>query len=189
MSTQRTLVTSEDLLDISARLSARGRRCELVKGEVIEMAPAGGIHGVVAQRIAHRVSNYVDPRNLGLVFAAETGFLLQRDPDTVRAPDVAFVSGERLLEDEPPSGYVDVVPDFVVEVVSPNDSASYVQGKVEDWLRAGARLVWAVFPATRSVAVYRSLQEAQVLSENETLDAVPVFDDFSVPVRELFSTR
>ncbi len=189
MSTQSTLVTSEDLLDISARLSAKGRRCELVRGEVIEMAPAGGIHGKIANTISFHLTHFVRERDLGIVFAAETGFILQRDPDTVRAPDVAFVSRERLLEDEPPSGYVNVVPDFVVEVVSPNDSASYVQGKVEDWLRADARLVWAVFPATRSVAVYRSLQEAQVLSENETLDAVPVFDDFSVLVRELFSTR
>ena len=79
-----------------------------------------------------------------------------------------------------------IVPDFVVEVVSPNDSASAVQAKVEDWMKAGTRLVWVVYPETCSVAVYRSLQEAQVLSSADTLNAEPVFDEFPVPVGDLF---
>ena len=185
MSAQRTLITVDDLPDISARLSAEGQRCELVRGELHKMAPAGARHGVVAQRIALRIGNYVETRELGYVFAAETGFIVQRHPDTVRAPDVAFVSKERLQGEVPP-GYMGIVPDFVVEVVSPNDSASAVQAKVEDWMKAGTRLVWVVYPETRSVAVYRSLQEAQVLSSVDTLNAEPVFDDFSVPVGDLF---
>ena len=185
MSAQRTLISADDLPDISARLSAKGRRCELVRGELIEIALSGARHGTIAQSIAFIIGSYVEPRELGYIFAAGTGFILQHNPDTVRAPDVAFVSKERLQGEVPP-GYMGIVPDFVVEVVSPNDSASAVQAKVEDWMRAGTRLVWVVYPETRSVAVYRSLQEARVLSSAETLDAKPVFDDFSVPVSDLF---
>ena len=141
---------------------------------------------MVAQRIALIIGNYVVGWDLGFVFAAETGFILQRDPDTVRAPDVAFVSKERLWQREIPPGYMGMAPDFAVEVVSPTDTASGVQAKAEDWLKAGTRFVWVVYPATRSVAVYRSLQEAQVLSEGDTLDAAPVFDDFALPLKGLF---
>ena len=185
MSAQRTLITADELLDISARLSDEGQRCELVRGELLEMAPAGARHGVVALRIALRIGNYVETRELGYVFAAETGFIIQRNPDTVRAPDVAFVSKERIQGEVPP-GYMGIVPDFVVEVVSPSDSASGVQAKVEDWLMVGTRLVWVVYPDTRSVAVYHTLQDAQVLSVTDTLDAEPIFDDFSVLVSDLF---
>lgn len=185
MSAQRTLVTADELLDISVRLSVKGQRCELVRGELLKMAPAGARHGRIANTIAFIITDYVRQRDLGAVFAAETGFIIQRHPDTVRAPDVAFVSKERLQGEVPP-GYMGIVPDFVVEVVSPNDSASAVQAKVEDWMRAGTRLVWVVYPETRSVAVYRSLQDAQVLSSAETLGAAPIFDDFSVPVGDLF---
>lgn len=136
-------------------------------------------------RLRLHLLSYVRQRDLGAVFASETGFIQQRHPDTVRAPGVAFVSHER-LQGEVPAGYMVIVPDFVVEVVSPNDSASVVQAKVEDWMKAGTRLVWVVYPETRSVAVYRSLQESQVLSSADTLNAEPVFDDFSVPVGDLF---
>ena len=185
MSAQRTLVIADELFDISARLSAKRQRCELVRGELIRIALSGARHGAIAQAIAYIIGSYVETRDLGYVFAPGTGFILQRHSDTVRAPDVAFVSKER-LQGEIPAGYLNIVPDFVVEVVSPNDSASTIQAKVEDWMRAGTRLVWVVYPETRSVAVYRSLQEAQVLSSADTLNAEPVFDDFSVRVGELF---
>ena len=185
MSAQRTLITADELLDMSARLSAKGQRCELVRGELIEIALSGARHGAIAQAIAFIIGSYVETRELGYVYATGTEFILQHNPDTVRAPDVAFVSKERLQGEVPP-GYMGIVPDFVVEVVSPSDSASAVQAKVEDWLRAGTRLVWVVYPETRSVAVYHTLQDAQVLSVTDTLDAEPIFDDFSVPVGDLF---
>ena len=123
---------------------------------------------------------------MGEVFAAGTGFLLRRDPDTVRAPDVAFVSSERLGTSEASSGFLERAPDLAVEVVSPSDSAAAVQSKVEDWLGAGTRLVWVVYPDTRSVTVYRSLNEAEVLSEPDALDGAPVLTDLAVPVSDLF---
>ena len=185
MSAQRTLVTADELLEISARLSDEGKRCELVRGEIIKIPLSGARHGAIAQAIAFAIGRYVEPLELGYIFAQGTGFILQRNPDTVRAPDVAFVSKERLQGEVPP-GYMGIVPDFVVEVVSPSDSASGVQAKVEDWLKAGTRLVWVVYPDTRSVAVYHTLQDAQVLSVTDTLDAEPIFDDFSVLVSDLF---
>ena len=186
MSAQKTLVTLQQLPDISARLSANGQRCELVEGELTEMAPAGGLHGRIANSIAFLLTRFVREGELGWVFAAETGFVLHRDPDTVRAPDVAFVSRERLGTDAVPSGFIELAPDFVVEVVSPSDSASGVQAKVEDWLQAGTRLVWVVYPETTSVAAYPSLQQVQVLSEGDTLGAAPVLKDFSVAASDLF---
>ena len=96
------------------------------------------------------------------------------------------MSGERLGTDEAPAGFLKMAPDLAVEVVSPSDSAAAVQSKVEDWLGAGTRLVWVVYPDTRSVTVYRSLNEAEVLSEPDALDGAPVLPDFALPVSDLF---
>ena len=186
MSAQKAFVTAELLPGLSSRLSSEGKRTELVEGELVVMAPAGGRHGRIAHRAAVFITNHVLNRDMGEVFAAGTGFLLRRDPDTVRAPDVAFVSSERLGTDEAPAGFLKMAPDLAVEVVSPSDSAAAVQSKVEDWLGAGTRLVWVVYPDTRSVTVYRSLNEAEVLSEPDALDGAPVLTDFAVPVGDLF---
>ena len=175
MSAQKTLVTAELLPGLSSRLSSEGKRTELVEGELVVIAPGGGRHGRIAHRAAVFITNHVLNRDLGEVFAAGTGFLLRRDPDTVRAPDVAFVSSERLGTSEAPAGFVERAPDLAVEVVSPCDSAAAVQSKVEDWLGAD----------TRSATVYRSLHEVEVLSEPDSLDGAPVLTDFAVPVGDL----
>ena len=186
MSAQKTLVTAELLPGLSSRLSSEGKRTELVEGELVVMGPAGGRHGRIANIISYFLTQFSRDRQWGLVFAAETGFLLRRAPDTVRAPDVAFVSSERLGTGEAPAGFLELAPDLAVEVVSPSDSAADVQGQVEDWLGAGTQLVWVVYPDTRSVTVYRSLHEVEVLSEPAALDGAPVLTDFAVPVGDLF---
>ena len=183
MRTKKTTLTAEELL----RLSTTGRRYELVKGELFEMPPAGGRHGSVAMRIGIVLGSYVRANDLGEVFAAETGFILRRDPDTVRAPDAAFVDRERLPAGELPPGYLEMVPDLAVEVVSPGDSAREVLEKVADWMRSGVRLVWAIDLATRSVIVYRSLDDFDVLSEDDTLDGGRVIPGFSANLKDLFS--
>ena len=182
MSTQRTIYTAEDLM----RISSEGKRYELVKGELIEMAPTGGRHGRVAGRIGRRLGNFVEQNDAGEVFAAETGFRLAGNPDTVRAPDAAYVSKERLPSEEQLIGFPDLAPDLVVEVVSPSDSAGQVQAKVEEWLRAGVRLVWVVYPDTRSVVVYRALDEVVVLGPEDALEGEPALPGFSCPVSEIF---
>jgi Uma2 family endonuclease len=182
MSTPKTSHTAADL----TRITSQGKRCELVKGELVEMAPAGGRHGLIASRIDFRVRMHVQTENLGEVFAAETGFRLARNPDTVRAPDVAFVSRERLPAEDLLVGFPDLAPDLVVEVVSPSDTAGAVQAKLEDWLGSGSSLVWIVYPDTRSVAVYRSLDQVSILVQGDILDGGPVLPGFSCPVSELF---
>ncbi|MCH7621312.1 MAG: Uma2 family endonuclease [Chloroflexi bacterium] len=183
MRTKKTTLTAEELL----RLSTTGSRYELVKGELFEMPPAGGRHGGVAMQIGALLNAYVRAHSLGQVFAAETGFILRRDPDTVRAPDAAFVAKDRLPAGELPPGYLEMVPDLAVEVVSPGDSAREVREKVADWMRAGVRLLWAIDPATRSVTVYRSTDDFSVLSEDASLDGGQVIPGFSTNIKDLFS--
>ena len=182
MRTKKSTLSAEELL----RLSTTGRRYELVKGELFEMPPAGGRHGSVAMRIGALLNTYVRSHGLGEVFAAETGFILRRDPDTVRAPDAAFVANERLPAGELPPGYLEMVPDLAVEVVSPGDSAREVREKVADWMGAGVRLLWAIDPATRSVTVYRSPEDFDVLSDDDTLDGGRVIPGFSADINDLF---
>lgn len=182
MRIKKNILTAEELL----RLSTTGRRYELVKGELFEMPPAGGRHGSVAMQIGALLNAYVRAHSLGKVFAAETGFILRRDPDTVRAPDAAFVARERLPAGELPPGYLEMVPDLAAEVISPSDSARELGEKVADWLGAGVRLLWAIDPATRSVTVYRSLEDFDVLSEDDTLDGGRVIPGFSANIRDLF---
>ena len=133
------------------------------------------------------IGNHVLTRNLGRVFAAETGFLLQRGPDTVRAPDAAFVAGGRLAAGEVPAGFLEMAPDLAVEVVSPGDSAAAVRAKVDDWRRAGTRLVWVMYPETRSVTAHRPARPPTAVREPGALDGAPVFPDFKVPVRDFFT--
>ncbi len=142
-------ITAEEL----ARLQSPNTRTELVHGRLIIREPAGARHGRVAARLAMRLGVFVEAHDLGVVYAAETGFVLKRGPDTVRAPDVAFVCKARVPDPEPVS-FAEFAPDLVVEVLSPDDRPGEVLAKVADWLRAGARLVWVVDPARRLVRVY-----------------------------------
>ena len=183
----RPLVTAAELPDLSARLSVLGKRTELVGGDLIVMAPAGGRHGQVAHKAGLVIGNHVLGRGLGRMFAAETGFLLRRDPDTVRAPDAAFVSGERMGTDETPAGFLQLAPDFALEVVSPRDSQAAIRDKVADWMAAGTRLVWVLYPDTKAVEVHRQGQPPVAFHEADSLDGAPVFADFSVRVRDLFT--
>ena len=150
------------------------------------MAPAGGRHGQVAHKVGLFIGNHVLERNPGRVFAAETGFLLRRNPDTVRAPDAACMAGERLGAEETPAGFLEKAPDLVVEVVSPGDSAAAVRDKIRDWLEGGTRLVRVVYPETRSVVVHRQGGSPETFSGEDTSSGVPVLGGRSIRVRELF---
>ena len=182
MRVHKKLFTAAELL----KLSIPGKRLELVKGELFEMAPAGGRHGSVAMRLGILLGAYVIDHRLGETFAAETGFILRLNPDTVRAPDAAFVAADRLPGGEPPIGFVELAPDLAVEVLSPSDRPGEVAEKVEDWLRAGTRLVWVIDPATRSATVHRSLDDVQELSEDDRLDGEQVVPGFSCALGEVF---
>ncbi|MEO6596904.1 MAG: Uma2 family endonuclease [Planctomycetota bacterium] len=180
MSTQ-PVVTAEDLLTIHED----GYRHELVRGELRRMSAAAPLHGFVAMRIGRHLANFVEEHSLGAVFAAETGFVLERNPDTVLAPDVAFVRQERLPREFAP-GFFPGPPDLAVEVPSPRDSHGDVQEKVLSWLQHGARLVWVVDPKPRRVTVYRTTRDVLVLGAGDPLDGGDVVPGFTVSVEALF---
>jgi Uma2 family endonuclease len=138
-------------------------------------------------KLAQLLANHVEKQQLGVVYAAETGFILGRNPDTVRAPDVAFVSQSRADQIEDDTGFVPFAPDLAVEVVSPTDTFSAVEEKAFDWLSAGTRLVLLVDPATCCVHVYRSTDAIVVLREEDELIADDVVDKWRVQVREFFA--
>lgn len=129
---------------------------------------------------------FVRQHNLGRVTAAETGFVLARDPDTVRAPDAAFVTSERVTQQQRREGFFEGAPELAVEVVSPGDTAEEVQQKVQEYLQTGMRLVWIVYPRTRTIQAYHSLQNVHVFTVTEALDGGDVLPGFTVPVKDVF---
>ena len=164
-----------------------GFRYELVRGELKKMTPAGNEHGKITVKVTWRLAQHVEANQLGTVYAAETGFLISRDPDTVRAPDVAFVSRSRLEEVGVVEGYWPEAPDLVVEVISPNDNYSEVEEKVFDWLEAGTRMVVGVNPRQRTGTTYRSSTDIRVLKEGEVLDGADVVPGWQLEIAELFT--
>lgn len=162
-------------------------RQELIDGRLHEMEPPGAEHGIVAMRIARLLDRHVERARLGIVFASEVGFQLASDPDTVRAPDVAFIARERVPATGIPRGYWPGPPDLAVEVVSPNDGHSQVEGKALQWLDAGAHAVVVVDPPLRTATVYRARNDIRILSVGELLDLADVVPGWSPPVGELFA--
>jgi Uma2 family endonuclease len=160
-----------------------GRR-ELVRGECIEMSPTGGRHGRLTARLTTFLSRHVEDHGLGAVYGAETGFLIERDPDTVRAPDVAFVAADRVVETDE---FLPLAPDLAVEVLSPHDRYGDVDEKLHQWLAAGARHVWVVDPAAERVQVFRRDDHPLDLGPGETLDGSPVLPGFTLVIDELFA--
>ncbi len=150
------------------------------------MSPAGSEHGRIAANVLLSLAQHVKQKKLGTVYAAETGFLLGTGPDTVRAPDVAFVRKERLDELGPVAGYLPLAPDFVAEVVSPNDSYSQVKEKASAWIDAGVHMVLVVDPVTRTVQVYRSADNIVSLNREQQLDASDVVSGWSLSVADIF---
>jgi Uma2 family endonuclease len=180
MATIENVTTAEQLL-------AAGDlgRCELIRGELIRMSPAGSEHGRVVANITVPLGMFVKQHSLGTVFGAGTGFRIGRDPDTVRAPDVAFVTAQRLGAKLAP-GFFPGPPDLAVEVLSPGDRAGEVLAKVQDWLEAGCRAVWVADPRTRTVTVYRSPSDIVVLGKSETLSGGDLLPGFSLSASEFF---
>ena len=171
------LLTADELLHVRIP----DKRVELVRGVLVVREPAGGRHGRIAVNIAIELGGYVRAHVLGAVYAAGTGFTLARDPDTVRAPDVAFVHRDRLPTPEP-IGFPDLAPDLVVEVLSPGDRPGELLAKIADWLSAGTRLVWVIDPERRLARVYRQDGTERIVTAEETLEGEDVVPGFSCPL-------
>jgi len=166
------LVTADELL----QMPPQDHRYELIGGLLTMMSPAGGQHGLITNRISWLLNSHVVPRRLGVVFAAETGFRIQLNPDTVRAPDVAFVTNERFATIKDASKYIPFAPDLAVEVTSPHDTVAAVNEKARGWIAAGTRIVLVVVPEEQVVHVYRDQRTVEVLSGSDMLNA-----DVAVP--------
>ena len=182
--TQTQLLTADDLLG----LYSKGVRGELIRGELCETMPSSGKHGEVVVNIVIPMGSHIKSRRLGRLAASDSGVLLERDPDTVREPDIGYISAERLPLDVEVTGYYEVVPDLVVEVVSPSDSAREVMDKALMWLSYGTRLVWAVNPESRTVDVYRPGERTVTLVVDDALDGLDVLPGFACPVGDIFDS-
>lgn len=176
------LLTADDLL----RLSSQGVKGELIRGVLRETVSAGKVHARIAGRVITRFNNFVIPRRLGQVGGTDGGVLIEQNPDTVREPDVYFVSAGRLPLDDDSDGYLEVMPELVVEIVSPNDREADVREKISMWLEHGVSIALEVRPATRAIVVHRSGVPAVTLTGDEALDGGDVLPGFSLPLNEIF---
>jgi Uma2 family endonuclease len=176
--------TAEELLAFPPYLNF-----ELIKGRLREyMAPASSEHGYFTYDLAFEIGSFVRENRLGYCFASEMGFLLQRDPDTVLAPDFAFVSYERLPK-PPARGFVPVAPDMVIETRSPSDRGPAVEEKMREWLSADVRLAIDLVPSRQRLTVYRPGVEPVRLGANDTLEGYDVLPGFTLPLSRLFSSH
>jgi Uma2 family endonuclease len=175
-------LSAEEML----RLPDRDRRLELIEGELHEMPPAGADHGTIALRIGALLEHAAREHG-GRAFAAETGFVLSRNPDTVRAPDAAYVTAQGAERAGNVRGYWPGPPDLAVEVVSPGDAYSELHEKALAWLEAGAQLVLVADPTSRRVTLYRSREDVSVIAGDEIVDCTAVVPSLASQTRTLFT--
>lgn len=180
MANNTSLMTADELL----AMPENNCRYELVKGELITMAPVGKHHGAVVSEVMPPLAIFVKVRDLGKVFT-EVGFVLATDPDTVRAPDVSFVRKDRLDIDRSP-GYFPFEPDLAVEVVSPNDRYTEVAEKVAEYLAADTRLVVVIDPRMLTITKHSSRGEVTRLGEGDTLTFDDVIPGFECAAADIF---
>jgi Uma2 family endonuclease len=181
--TKSKLLNADDLL----RLYGEGINGELVRGVLCKTMPPGRKHGRIQAKLTVRLGVFIESRKLGFV-VGEAGIWLEQNPDTVRAPDIAYFSNQRVPPEDriDDVGYSEAAPDLLVEVVSPNDTRRAVHDKALMWMQNGVRLVWVVHPDTGTVDVHAEGQAVRTLSEEETLDGLDVLPGFSCLVSEIF---
>lgn len=183
MATMLKLMTAEELL----LLPDDGMQRELIRGVLTEDMPPGDEHGVLVAHIAWLLTNYSYENGRGRVRAGDSGFVLEHDPDTVRGPDVAWVSFDRLPT--PVVGYADLAPDLVVEVKSPSNSYREMADRALMWLSHGTRMAVVADPARITLSVYRPGQPPLVLGEFDVFDGGDVLPGFSEPVWRFFRPK
>ena len=176
------LLTADDLL----RLDSEGIKGELIMGVLHNKVSSGQEHGEIVMNLGSPLHQFVKARRLGRVFGSDTGVQLAQGPDTVREPDMAFISAERMPLDVRERRYAQVVPDLVVEIVSPSDRPIPVYDKAQMWLRHGARLVWIVDPETQTIMALPQSGPTRTYTEDDTLDGGDVLPGFACPVRDIF---
>ena len=176
------LLTAEDLL----RLNSQGVKGELIRGVLHETVSAGTEHSFIGIRLGGELDRHARRHRLGRVGGTDGGVLVQRDPDSVREPDIFFVSAERLPLDVRVQGFLEVVPELVAEIVSPSDSDCDVSEKTALWLNLGVSTVLEVRPATRTISVHRTGVPAVTLTGDDVLDGGDILHGFTLPLSEIF---
>ena len=167
--------------DEYSRAPDDGLRHTLQAGLLIAEPQPFPRHAQIQARLAHVLTEFVDARGLGVVLT-DGGFLLSRNPDTVRGPDVSFVRADRFNAEEAGRGYFRGAPDLAIEILSPSNRPGETHAKVADYLAAGARLVWVIDPAQRIVSVYRSLLSPRRIAADGVLNGEDVLPGFSFPI-------
>ncbi len=181
----RQLLTAEEFALLP---DASGKRLELVRGEVVEVPGSAYTHAVIVRRLFRLLDAFVVAHGLGEVFPDALSYVIARGPDTVRIPDASFITGERALNMNF-RGYVPFAPDLAVEVVSPGDTATALREKVQQYLAAGVRLVWVIWPQDYTITAYALHGEIRELGPDDVLDGGDVLPGFQVRVADLFSIR
>ena len=175
-------MTADELLN----LPDDGFRYELIRGKLRKRLPSGQTHGKYASNIGISLGGHAKANRLGQSYIADTGFILDTDPDHVRAPDLAFISNHRLSEIGESDGFARGAPDVAVEVISPNDRYTEVKEKVDDWLNAGCLAVIVVNPRNRTVDLHRSPTRATTLTQSDTLQIQDILPGWRMPIQDIF---
>ena len=183
MATQASHITTADQLLAAADDLGP---CELVRGELTMMTPAGFEHGDVEANLVAALKVWNQAYAAGRIVPGDTGFLLERNPDTVRCPDVAFVRHDRIPE-VLPQGFFPGPPDLAIEIRSPNDKQKDIHAKIDDYLRLGVQVVWDVDPAAKTVIIHRADQDPKAYSADGTLSEPDLLPNLSLPVAEIFA--
>ncbi len=188
MSTTTRLITADELL-VTPPYDENGRQCrfELIRGELKVMSPGKPLHGIVCARIGSALFRFVEAHDLGMAFGAETGFVGERDPDSVLGADASFVSHERVASVEDFDKYFPFAPDLAVEVLSPGNTRRETEKKIAMYFAAGSRAVWVFDPKKHTAAVYTSPTEVRVFSEGEPFDGGQVLPGFTLDLAKLFA--
>ena len=179
--TQKKLLTAEEFFLLPD--PGDGSQQELVYGEIITMPPLGGLHGVCCLKAGRRIGNFVEDGPGGTVTCNDTGFITERDPDSVRGPDISYWSKERLKEVL--IGYIEISPDMLVEVLSPSNTSKQIRAKLKEYFAKGVRLIWVIAPEDRTLTIYRTSDEGRVLHETATVTGEDVLPGFECRVSDL----
>lgn len=183
--TETKRMTAEEFYEWANRPEHDNKWLELVRGEVIELPAPTKPHGAICINVSWFLNGYVRQRGKGYLTCNDSGVILERDPDTVRGPDVAYYEDASSFAELHPK-YGEIPPRLAVEVLSPSDRADRVMRKVTDYLRNGVELVWVIDPEARTVTVYRPDNGPRVLFENDTLTGDDVLSGFRCPAIDLF---
>ena len=160
-----------------------GQKYELVDGKVV-VSPAGMYHAEIVTKISHIIATFLDDHPIGKVYGDNMGLIFPNG--NLRSPDVSFVRMEKLPDGKSPVTFGKLVPDFAIEVLSPDHRPSQVAGKIGEYLECGVPLVWVVDPEAKTVTAYRSLSNIQQFTGEDTISAEPVLPGFTCPISRLF---